>query len=108
MGHWADQWDVGHATMGQDSAAELRHQVEAAVAGQIGQLGPDGVDKAAIVRRFSGMGAGRSTLYRWIDARGVLNITTEHPPAGRSFTIVQIDPNRNIVPMSGEKAGDGK
>lgn len=48
------------------------------------------------------------TLYRWIDARGVLNITTEHPPAGRSFTIVQIDPNRNIVPMSGEKAGDGK
>ena len=48
------------------------------------------------------------TLYRWIDARGVLNITTEHPPAGRTFTIVRIDPNRNIVPMSGEKAGDGK
>ncbi len=41
------------------------------------------------------------TLYRWMDARGVVNFTTEHPPAGRKFTIMHIDPNRNIVPMSG-------
>lgn len=40
------------------------------------------------------------TLYRWIDANGVVNIT-DHPPRGRAYTIVRIDPNRNIVPMSG-------
>lgn len=40
------------------------------------------------------------TIYRWVDARGLVNITTEHPPAGRKFTIVRINPNQNIVPMS--------
>jgi hypothetical protein len=54
--------------MGQERATGLREQVEAAVADQIRHLGPGGVDKAAVVRRFSGGGAGRSTLYRWIDA----------------------------------------
>lgn len=39
-------------------------------------------------------------LYRWIDANGVVNITTDHPPPGRHFSIVHIDPNQNIVPMS--------
>ncbi len=39
-------------------------------------------------------------LYRWIDSHGVVNISTDQPPAGRKFTIVRIDPNRNIVPMS--------
>ena len=43
---------------------------------------------------------GAPMLYRWIDANGVVNITTEHPPPGRHFTIVHIDPNQNIVPMS--------
>lgn len=40
------------------------------------------------------------TLYRWTDAGGVVNIS-DHPPVGRRYTIVRIDPNRNIVPMSG-------
>src|SRR5689334_19198875 len=40
------------------------------------------------------------TIYRWVDAHGVVNITTEHPPAGRKFTIVHINPNQNIVPLS--------
>jgi hypothetical protein len=39
-------------------------------------------------------------LYRWTDAGGVVNIS-DHPPVGRRYTIVRIDPNRNIVPMSG-------
>ena len=39
------------------------------------------------------------TLYRWIDASGVVNIT-DRPPKGRSYSIVRIDPDRNIVPMS--------
>ncbi len=42
---------------------------------------------------------GAPTLYRWVDAGGVVNISTAHPPAGRPYTIVQIDPNQNIVPM---------
>jgi len=41
------------------------------------------------------------TIYRWVDARGVVNISNEHPPAGRKFTIVHVNPNQNIVPMSG-------
>ena len=40
------------------------------------------------------------TLYRWVDANGVVNIT-DHPPRGHHYTIVRIDPNRNIVPLSG-------
>ena len=39
------------------------------------------------------------TLYRWVDDNGVDNIT-DHPPKGRPYTIVRIDPNRNIVHMS--------
>ena len=45
------------------------------------------------------------TLYRWVDANGVVNITTSLPPAGRRFTIVRIDPNQNVVPL---EAGNGK
>jgi len=40
------------------------------------------------------------TIYRWVDSHGVVNVTTDHPPAGRKFTIVHINPNQNIVPMS--------
>jgi hypothetical protein len=40
------------------------------------------------------------TIYRWVDAHGVVNVSNEHPPAGRKFTIVHINPNQNIVPMS--------
>ena len=45
------------------------------------------------------------TLYRWVDAGGVVNIT-DKPPAGRRYTIVHVNPNRNIVPMG--KTGNGK
>jgi hypothetical protein len=44
-------------------------------------------------------------LYRWGDAGGVVNIS-DKPPAGLRYTIVRIDPNRNIVPM--RSAGNGK
>ena len=43
---------------------------------------------------------GGPVLYRWIDAHGVVNITTAHPPPGRRFSIVRIDPNQNVVPLS--------
>jgi hypothetical protein len=39
------------------------------------------------------------TLYRWVDDNGIDNIT-DHPPRGRPYTIVRIDPNRNVVHMS--------
>ena len=38
-------------------------------------------------------------LYRWIDAAGVVNIT-DTVPKGRRYTVVRIDPNRNVVPMA--------
>lgn len=37
-------------------------------------------------------------LYRWVDAAGVVNIS-DHPPRGRPYTVVRIDPNRNVVHM---------
>lgn len=40
------------------------------------------------------------TLYRWVDAAGVVNVT-DKPPSGRRYKIVHINPNQNIVPMSG-------
>ena len=49
--------------------------------------------------------AGGPTLYRWVDAAGVVNITTDKPPTGTRYTIVRIDPDRNIVPMRAENPG---
>ncbi|HTA65251.1 MAG TPA: DUF4124 domain-containing protein [Xanthomonadaceae bacterium] len=49
--------------------------------------------------------AGGPTLYRWVDAGGVVNITTDRPPAGTRYNIVHIDPNQNIVPMHAESSG---
>ena len=46
------------------------------------------------------------TLYRWVDAHGVVNFTTDPPPPGRKFRIVHIDPNRNIVPMASSPDDD--
>lgn len=46
------------------------------------------------------------TLYRWVDAHGVVNVSTEKPPAGARFTIVHIDPDQNVVPM--RSPGNGK
>lgn len=52
-------------------------------------------------RLHRGAAADRNpTLYRWIDAAGVVNIT-DKPPKGHPYTIVRIDPNTNVVPMSG-------
>lgn len=45
------------------------------------------------------------SLYRWVDSNGVVNIT-DKPPVGRRYSIVHIDPNRNIVPMSGNASND--
>ena len=70
---------------------------------------PDNPDRHDAGHRTRSQADAGPTLYRWVDAKGVVNITTDHPPAGRKFTIVHIDPNRNIVPMSGDsKAGNGK
>jgi hypothetical protein len=47
------------------------------------------------------------TLYRWVDAGGVVNISTDRPPAGRHYTIVHVNPNQNIVPMGVGNASPG-
>lgn len=49
------------------AAEELRAEVVAAVLAELERVGPDGLDKAAIVRRFAGR-ASRATLYRYVDA----------------------------------------
>lgn len=48
---------------------------------------------------------GDPILYRWVDAAGVVNIATGKPPVGTRYTIVHIDPDRNIVPMRAENPG---
>ena len=47
------------------------------------------------------------TLYRWVDAGGVVNFSTDKPPAGRHYTIVHVNPNQNIVPMTVNKRRRG-
>ena len=37
--------------------------------------------------------------YRWVDGHGVVNVSNTRPPAGTRYTIVRIDPDRNVVPM---------
>ena len=47
--------------------SRLREEVETAALAELERAGPNGLRRAALVRRFSGRGAGRSTLFRWID-----------------------------------------
>ena len=57
------------------------------------------------VRGATGIGSG-PTVYRWADGHGVVNFTTDKPPAGRAYTIVHIDPDQNVVPMGSRKDAD--
>ena len=47
--------------------------------------------------------AAKPRLYRWRDARGVLQLT-DKPPRGRKYTVVDMDAaaNVNVVPMGGD------
>ncbi len=47
-------------------AVALRAEVERAVVKAVERLGPGGLDRDAIVKRFLGRGPTRSTIYRWI------------------------------------------
>ena len=48
------------------AAKALHAKVEAAVIEEVQRIGPE-IDKAALVKRFAGRGAGRSALYLWVD-----------------------------------------
>jgi len=61
---------------------------------------PDNPERHDAARGARSKADAAPTIYRWVDAHGVVNLTTDHPPAGRRFTIVHINPNQNIVPMS--------
>lgn len=45
----------------------LKAQLEAAVLAEMERVGPGAFDKAVIWRQFKSHGAGRSTIYRWMD-----------------------------------------
>jgi len=47
---------------------DLRAKFEATVLSEIGRVGIDAFDRAAVVRRFSGEGTSPRTLYRWVQA----------------------------------------
>jgi len=47
------------------------------------------------------------TLYRWVDAHGIVNISTDKPRAGIRYTVVHVNPDQNVVPM-GRHAGNGE
>jgi hypothetical protein len=49
-----------------DAMAELRAQVEATCLDALATVGPDRLDRAAIVRGFAGHAASDRTLFRWI------------------------------------------
>ena len=48
-------------------AKALFGEIEVAVIAEIERVGPGELDRAAIVKRFAGRGAGRSTIFAWID-----------------------------------------
>jgi hypothetical protein len=50
------------------AAALLKAEVQDAVIAEVGRVGPGGFSKDAIVKRFADRSAGRTTLYRWVDA----------------------------------------
>jgi hypothetical protein len=66
---------------------------------RVRKLDAEAVDDRGSGHRKHAHGDEGPTLYRWVDDNGVDNIT-DHPPRGRAYTIVRIDPNRNIVHMS--------
>lgn len=41
-------------------------------------------------------------VYRWRDARGVTQITRE-PPQGHAWERIEIDPERNILPLAPDR-----
>ena len=49
-------------------AAAFRVEVETAVLDAVERLGPEGFNKASIIKPFLGRGAHQATLYRWVDA----------------------------------------
>lgn len=48
-------------------AKALLAEVEAALVAEIERVGPADLDRGALVRRFAGRGASRSTLFVWVD-----------------------------------------
>jgi hypothetical protein len=43
--------------------------------------------------------SGKTTkLYRWQDAKGVVQVSDQPPPPGIEYQIVEYDPNANLMP----------
>jgi len=51
-------------------------------------------------------GAPKTRVYRWRDARGNLNVSTEQPPPGTRFEIREYRDDLNVVPSGGGVVGD--
>jgi len=51
-------------------------------------------------------GAPKTRVYRWRDARGNLNVSTEPPPPGTRFEIREYRDDLNVVPSGGGVVGD--
>lgn len=45
----------------------------------------------------SGASGGMDTFYRWYDAKGNIQFTTEPPPDGVEYTVKEFDPNTNVI-----------
>lgn len=50
------------------SGEALRGEFEAGATAEIERVGPERLDKAALVKAWGGRGASRATLYRWLEA----------------------------------------
>ena len=57
--------------------------------------------RIAEIERVSTYGGGPQ-LYKWRDAKGVLQIT-DTPPKGRKYELVTVRQDMNVVPMGGEE-----
>jgi hypothetical protein len=56
------------ATAAAAARRALRPEVEGALLAELERVGPEGLNRAAVLRRFEGRGADRATLFRWAAA----------------------------------------
>ena len=78
----------------------LKAEVEAAIDAAYQELGPDRVERAAVVNAFLGRGVSRATLFRWVNAR----IETGKPAAK---LVKRIAAEGKKARRASPKAGEG-
>ena len=85
----------------------MRQEIISAVSREMRHIGPDGFDKAGVVREFMGRGISRATLYRWVDAAMVTG-KSSRPLVSRIKAGARARAMRDVIRDSGKNATDSR